>query len=135
MSSMSLHKEICPKCGKEQMVEKYDSLNNYDEEMFAKIVDGTIFDYKCEKCEKNIHAPHPLLFHKMGIQDVQIGYKISPMQSMFRSTNPIVIAVKEAMKSAGKESEDIMERYEDEEEFRNRVGEFLKKQISNTPRF
>lgn len=123
---MSLHKEICPKCGKEQMVEKYDSLNNYDEKIFAKIVDGTIFDYKCEKCEENIHAPHPLLFHKMGIRDVQIGYKISPMQSMFRSTNPIVIAVKEAMKSAGKESEDIVESYEDEEKFRNRVGEFLK---------
>ena len=126
MSSMSLHKEICPKCGKEQMVEKYDSLNNYDEEMFAKIVDGTIFDYKCENCEEYIHAPNPLMFHKMGIQDVQIGYKISPMQSMFRSTNPIVIAMKEAMESAGKETEDIAERYEDEEEFRNRVGEILK---------
>lgn len=127
MSSMSLHKEICPKCGKEQMVEKYDSVNNYDEEMFAKIADGTIFDFKCENCEENIHAPHPLLFHKMGIQDVQIGYKISPMQSMFRSMNPIVIAMKEAMESAGKQSEDIVERYEDEEEFKKRVGEFLKK--------
>ena len=92
MSSVSLHKEVCPKCGKEQMVERYDSVNDYHREVFPKIVDKSIFDYECEACKEKIHAPYPLLFHKMGIRDIQIGYRIKPMQPTFRSFNPMMVA-------------------------------------------
>lgn len=60
MSTVSLHKEVCPKCGKEQMVERYDSINDYHKELFPQIVDKTIFDYECEAY---IEKEYMLLIH------------------------------------------------------------------------
>lgn len=125
MSSVSLHKEVCPKCGKEQMVERYDSVNDYHRELFPKIVDKSIFDYECESCREKIHAPYPLLFHKMGIRDIQIGYRIEPMQPTFRSLNPMMVAMKKVMEDSGHESKDVSEFYDNEDEFANRVSDFL----------
>lgn len=125
MSSVSLHKEVCPKCGKEQMIERYDSINDYHEELFPKIIDKSIFDYNCESCKEKIHAPYPLLFHKMGFRDIQIGYKISPIKSPFCFANPMMVAVKKAMEKKGQEFEDISECYDNEDEFVDRVKSFL----------
>lgn len=125
MSSASLHKEVCPKCGKEQMVERYDSINDYHKELFTQIVDKSIFDYECESCKEKVHAPYPLLFHKMGIRDIQIGYKIRPMQPIFHSFNPIIFAMKKVMEDVDCETKDIAEYYDNENDFANRVSNFL----------
>lgn len=126
MLSVSLHKEICPKCGKEQMVERYDSVNDYHRELFSKIIDKTIFDYECEECKETIHAPYPVLFHKMGIRDIQIGYKIPVINSPLCSiTSPLMIAMKKVMEDKGHASKDVAECYDDEDEFAKRVADFI----------
>lgn len=125
MSSASLHTVTCPKCKKEQTIERYNSINDYHKELFPKIVDKTIFDYECEFCKEKIHHPYPLLFHKMGIRDIQIGYKISPTPTAFRPTNPMMIAMKMALADTGHESKDISERCEDEDTFAQRVASFI----------
>lgn len=124
MSSASLHKEICPKCGKEQMVERYDSVNDYHGELFPKIIDKSIFDYECECCKEKIHAPYPLLFHKMGVRDIQIGYKISPIPT-YHTLDPMMVAMKKVMEEAGCETNDISERYDNEDKFVKRVKDFV----------
>lgn len=123
MSAASLHKEVCPKCGYEQMVERYDSINDYHKELFPQIIDKSIFDYECESCKEKIHAPYPLLFHKMGFRDIQIGYKIHPIgipRSLFPS-HPLMAAMKNVMKETGYEYLDITEYYDDENEFAQRI--------------
>ena len=125
MSSASLHKEICPKCGKEQLVERYDSINDYHKELFPKIIDKTIFDYECEFCHEKIHSPYPLLFHKMGFRDIQVGYKISPINIRLYSFNPLFEAIKMAMEKDGHNCKDISECYDNEDEFANRVKSIL----------
>lgn len=125
MSSASLHKEVCPKCGTEQTIERYDSVNDFDKNLFSKIADKSIFDYECEACKEKIHAPYPLIFHKMGFRDIQIGYKITPIPVLSEMLNPFIFATKKAMKMSGQECEDISERYDDENEFANRVNEFI----------
>lgn len=123
MSTVSLHKEVCPKCGKEQMVERYDSINDYHKELFPQIVDKTIFDYECEAYRERIHAPYPLLFHRMGVRDIQIGYKISPIRLTY--SDVLTLAMKTVMDNSGLDSKDISERYDDEDEFVERVSNFL----------
>lgn len=125
MSSKSLHTVTCPKCKKEQTIERYNSINDYHKELFPKIVDKSIFDYECQYCKEKIHHPYPLLFHKMGIGDIQIGYKINPMQPIFCSFNPMMVAMKKALEDTGHESKDIFERYEDEDAFSERVASFI----------
>ena len=107
------------------MVERYDSINDYHRELFPKIIDKTIFDYECKACKEKNHAPYPLLFHKMGIRDIQIGYKINPIQPTFRSFNPMMVAMKKVMEDAGHEFNDVGEFYDDEDEFAIRVQELL----------
>ena len=126
MSSITLHTEICPNCGKEQKVERYDSINNYEREVFPKLADGTIFDYECKYCKKTIHSPYPLLFHKMGIRDIMIGYKFAPVHNtpVFQA-NPFMAVMKKSMEEKGHDTSDIRENYENETEFINRVKEFL----------
>lgn len=123
MSSKSLHKEICSKCGKEQLIERFDSINDYHQELFSKVADKSIFDYECKFCKKIIHSPYPLLFHKMAGVDIQIGYKISPIN--FSIINPFVITMREMMKNNGLPFENIAERYDNEDEFANRVHNLL----------
>ena len=125
MSSASFHKVICPECNKEQTIERYDSVNDYDYELFWKIANKSIFDYECNFCKEKIHSPYPLLFHKLGIRDIQIGYKIKPIQPILNSFNPMMIAMKTAMEKAGIESKDICEFYDNEDDFANRVNDFL----------
>lgn len=125
MSNISLHEEKCPKCGKEQMVERYDSINDYHRELFPKIVDKSIFDYTCKACKEKIHSPYPLLFHKMGIRDIQIGYRMPVMDLSLFPTTPLLTAMKKAMADAGDESEDVSECYNDEDEFAKRVERFV----------
>jgi len=125
MSSKSIHKVTCPKCKKEQFIERYNSINDYHKELFPKIVDKTIFDYECESCKEKIHHPYPLLFHKMGIRDIQIGYKIYHIQQTCRSFNPIIVAMKKALEDTGHESKDIFECYEDVDAFSERVASFI----------
>lgn len=127
MSSASLHKEVCPKCGREQMVERYDSINDYHMELFSKIMDKSIFDYQCEACKEVIHAPHPLLFHRLGIKDIQIGYKVPPSSVRFPINNQFMAAViKKSLENAGMDTKDVCENYEDEEAFVDRVKDILK---------
>lgn len=123
MSTISLHKEICPKCGKEQTVERYDSVNDYNQELLPKIIDKSIFDYECECCKEIIHAPYPFLFHKMGVRDIQIGYKVSPIE--VTHLDPLTLAMKIAMHNSGHKSNDISERYDTEDEFTKRVASLL----------
>ena len=125
MSNMSLHEEICPNCGKKQFVKRYDSINNYDKELFPKIVDKSIFDYECEFCKEKIHAPYPFLFHQMGIRDIQIGYKIHPVSSLSHLLNPVMIAMKKVMDDSGCDADDISEYYDNEDAFANRVSDFI----------
>ena len=124
MSSASLHKVICSKCGREQTIERYDSINDYHRELFPKIIDKTIFDFECEFCKEKIHEPYPLLFHKMGFSDIQIGYKMHPIP-LPRFSNPLMEAIKMAMEIDGHEMKDVSECYDDENEFAQRVAGFL----------
>ena len=129
MSSITLHTEICPNCGKEQKVERYDSINNYEREVFPKLANGTIFDYECKFCKKIIHSPYPLLFHRMGFRNIMIGYKFAPLYSMpVFPANPFMAVMKKSMEEKGHDTSDIRdirENYENETEFINRVKEFL----------
>lgn len=125
MSKVSLHVVTCPKCGKTQRIERYDSINDYHRELFPKIVDKTIFDYQCEECKETVHDPYPLLFHLMGIQDVQIGYRIQPIGLSIEMFNPLLRMMKEALERSGRESKDITEFYDDENEFAYRVASVL----------
>jgi len=125
MSSASFHKEVCPHCGKEQLVERYDSINDYHKELFSKIVDKSIFDYTCESCKNTVHAPYPLLFHKMGLKDVQIGYKITPISIPSFYFNPLMAAMKSVMENKGHDIRDVSESYNDEDEFAYRVKDFI----------
>lgn len=122
MSKVTLHEVTCPKCGKNQRIERYDSINDYHRELFPKIVDKTIFDYQCEECKETVHDPYPLLFHMMGIQDIQIGYRIQPIRFSAELFNPLMKMMKEALESSGQESRDITESYDDEDEFAYRVA-------------
>lgn len=124
MSNTLIYKETCPKCGKENKIERYSSLNSYDEKLFPTIVDKTIFAYRCKHCKENIYAPYPFLFHKIGIPDVQIGYKMKPFPT-FRFFNPMMATMKKVMENNGYDTKDILEYYDDENEFVNRVKQFL----------
>lgn len=125
MSRASLHDVTCPKCGKNQRIERYDSINDYHSELFPKIVDKTIFDYQCEECKETVHDPYPLLFHLMGIQDIQIGYRIQPIRFSTGIFSPLMEMMKEALERSGRESKDITESYDDENEFAYRVASVL----------
>ncbi len=115
----------CPNCKEEQSIEIWGSVNELDRDIFPKIVDGTIFDYRCEHCGETIHAPHPLLFHKMGVRDIQIGYLVKPVDISSVCISPFNIAMKNVLKQKGYDSENIVESYDDEIAFRNRVSEFI----------
>ena len=76
--------------------------------------------------KKTIHSPYPLLFHRMGIQDIMIGYKFAPVHNMpVFPENPFMAVMKKSMEDTGHDASDIRENYEDETEFINRVKEFL----------
>lgn len=120
MTKITVHKVICHICGHEQEIERYDSINDYNKELFPRIVDKSIFNYQCAKCKKEIFSPYPFLFHKMYGRSVQIGYKITPYSIPTSAINPLVAALNTA---AG--LTDISERYDDIDEFVNRVSDFV----------
>lgn len=122
MSKSSLHRVICPKCNKEQVIERYDSINDYHYELFPKIIDKSIFDYECKNCKETIHEPYPLLFHKMGFPDIQIGYRMAPLPtSILAAMFPAVASGIHALPG-----NEIREYYENEDDFASRVQHFTK---------
>lgn len=127
MSRVSLHEVTCPKCGKTQRIERYDSINNYHNELFPKIVDKTIFDYQCECCKKIVHEPYPLLFHLMGFQDVQIAYKFPEQAFSFARAFLPPSETENELRAMGVLKDNIMETYDDEDEFAYRVAFVLLK--------
>ena len=125
MSKTSLHVVTCPKCGKPQRIERYDSINNYHSELFSKIVDKTIFDYQCESCKETVHEPYPLLFHWMGFQDIQIAYKFPKQAYSFARAFLSPSETENKLREMGILKNDIVETYDDEDEFVHKVASVL----------
>lgn len=122
MSSVTIHHEVCPCCKNKQQIERFDSVNDFDREVFARIVDKSIFYYKCNKCKKKIYSPYPLLFHRMGCKDIQIGYMIHPISAKdILLVNPLITL----LRKIGKDGDDIAEYYDDVDKFIKRVKEFI----------
>lgn len=56
----------CPKCGKEQLVKRYESVNvTLNPEIKEKIKSGYFFVFECEECHVQIPMIYPCLFHDM----------------------------------------------------------------------
>ena len=64
---MSLeNKEIikCPECGKENEFIVWQSLNgDLDPEAKQKLLDGTLFQFKCSGCGYESNVSYPTLYH------------------------------------------------------------------------
>ena len=69
---MSLeNKEIikCPECGKENEFIVWQSLNgDLDPEAKQKLLDGTLFQFKCSGCGYESNVSYPTLYHDMSNQ-------------------------------------------------------------------
>ena len=66
MSKHHLEPVTCPKCGKESSFVMYDSVNvTLDPEYKAKILDTTLFKFKCPECQAEICFNYHLLYHDM----------------------------------------------------------------------
>jgi hypothetical protein len=66
MSLMS-HAEItCPHCGKPYEIERWDSVNSeISPEQLAKVLDGSLFRFKCPHCGEETFCIYPLLVNVM----------------------------------------------------------------------
>lgn len=66
MSRKRKEKIICSKCGTENEVEIWGSLN-CDLDLSAKqqLLDGTLFDFKCKQCGHEGRVNYPMLYHDM----------------------------------------------------------------------
>lgn len=119
MSRVELRKYKCPNCYKISDIEVYTSVNNYHSELFAKILDKSIFNWKCPNCGKLNYQPYPIMFHKMGFKDVQICYKFP--------TSPIFsfCCIPDFLKNTGIDTAPIYESYDDIDEFVRRVSDFV----------
>ena len=123
MSMKSVHTVTCPKCGKSQQVERWDSVNDYNREEFSHILDKSIFCYTYQFCRKTVFDPQPLLFHRMSLNDIMIGYKVPVMkQSNIFPTSPLLVALKSCCPDG---MSDIAECYDEVEPFIERVSEFV----------
>ncbi len=66
MSKIIEEKVICPKCGKEQIVKRYESVNvTLEPELKEVIKSGYFFAFTCEECEVKIPMLYPCLYHDM----------------------------------------------------------------------
>ena len=60
---------VCPVCGHPGKGVIYDSINiTLDPQLKEGILDGTLFDLKCENCGEVLDAPEELIYHDMDQQ-------------------------------------------------------------------
>lgn len=56
----------CPECGTENDFVVWQSLNgDLDPEAKQRLIDGTLFDFKCKKCGYESKVNYPILYHDM----------------------------------------------------------------------
>lgn len=56
----------CPECGTENDFLVWQSLNgDLDPEAKQRLIDGTLFDFKCKKCGHESKVNYPILYHDM----------------------------------------------------------------------
>lgn len=66
MSMERIETIICPKCGQENKIIVWDSLNgDLDPEAKEKLLNGTLFRFKCTKCGYESNVEYNLLYHDM----------------------------------------------------------------------
>lgn len=66
MSKIIEEKVICPKCGKEQIVKRYESVNvTLEPELKEVIKSGYFFAFTCEECGVKIPMLYSCLYHDM----------------------------------------------------------------------
>jgi hypothetical protein len=69
MSSQHFEKITCPKCQKDSEFVMYDSVNvSLDPEDKEKIIDGSLFLFKCPECGAEVHVEYGVLYHDMDKQ-------------------------------------------------------------------
>ena len=69
MSKHHLETFTCPKCEKESSFVMYDSVNvTLDPEYKAKILDGSLFAFKCPECGTVTNIDYNVLYHDMDKQ-------------------------------------------------------------------
>lgn len=66
MSKIRKEKIVCPTCGAEDEVTVWDSLNTqFNPEEKQKLLDGTLFAFKCKQCAAVINLNYDTLYHDM----------------------------------------------------------------------
>ncbi len=66
MSKIRKEKIACPTCGAEDEVTVWDSLNTqFNPEEKQKLLDGTLFAFKCKQCGAVINLNYDTLYHDM----------------------------------------------------------------------
>ena len=66
MSKIRKEKIVCPTCGAEDEVTVWDSLNTqFNPEEKQKLLDGTLFAFKCKQCGAVINLNYDTLYHDM----------------------------------------------------------------------
>ena len=65
MSSQHFEKITCPKCQKDSEFVMYDSVNvSLDPEDKEKIIDGSLFLFKCPECGAEVRIEYGVLYHE-----------------------------------------------------------------------
>ena len=66
MSKSRIIETVCPKCGKTQEFEVHDSINvTLDPDLLNKLLDNSIFTFKCHDCGFEEVSLYPVLYHDM----------------------------------------------------------------------
>lgn len=66
MSKSRIVEMECPKCGKKQKFEVHDSINvTLDPDLSDKLLDGSIFNIKCDSCGYEESTLYPILYNNM----------------------------------------------------------------------
>ena len=66
MTQLSIKIVQCPKCGRENRIVYYASINTFmdiDGSLIAKLLNGTLNTSKCEKCGVKIHLSFDVLIN------------------------------------------------------------------------
>lgn len=66
MSKMIRQLVTCPKCGTKNNMDLYQSVNvSIDDNLRVDVLNGKIFEYKCDKCGLKATMYYPFLYHDM----------------------------------------------------------------------
>ena len=66
MSMHHIEQIKCPKCGKDAEFEIWNSINvDLNPEMREKVLDGTLYDFKCQHCGHEDKIAYPILYNDM----------------------------------------------------------------------